>query len=172
VPYGSKPRREIEARPTRLQNLHDKLKLFEQAERYLPHRVNIGKQSPERLRELPKLWFNSSLQLANELPPFGEFIGEREFITLLAVANIFQNVRLIESFWDGMKPVLDQYNCAVVGRRARKNTEEMKQAYVCYHESMVESQRVTSCMPSSDLISEAPGRMTMRSLRPADYQFF
>jgi len=84
VCYGSKPRREISARPSRLEELKGKLRAFHQAESYLPNRVFVGKEFPERLFEVERPWFNRLVEPTKGPPPFGDLVEKEKFIALLA----------------------------------------------------------------------------------------
>ena len=108
VRYGSKPSREIAARPARLQELLGSLRTYEQAENYLPNDVFLGKQSPQSLLEIARPWFNHPPLKPNEAFPFGELVEEERFIALLAVADVFKHVHLLERFWEDAKPRLDR----------------------------------------------------------------
>ncbi|MBI3061872.1 MAG: glycine reductase [Deltaproteobacteria bacterium] len=108
VRYGSKPSREIAARPWRLKELLGRLRSFAQAENYLPNDVFLGKQSPQRLFEIDRPWFNRPPLRANESLPFGELVEEERFLGLLAVADVFKHVHLLDRFWEDVKPRLDQ----------------------------------------------------------------
>lgn len=117
VRYGSKPSREIAARPSRLQDLQRSLRTFSQAEGYLPNQVFLGKQSPQRLVEIERPWFNRPPITASDFPPFGELVEEEKFIALLAAADLFKHVSLLDRFWDDVKPLLDRSPlCAPLAR--------------------------------------------------------
>ncbi|MFQ5850111.1 MAG: glycine/sarcosine/betaine reductase complex component C subunit beta [Candidatus Binatia bacterium] len=108
VRYGSKPMREISARPSCLEELKGKLRTFDEAESYLPNRVFLGTESPEKLLEVERPWFNCRVQPAQGLVPFGDLVHEEEFIALLAVSDVFRHVSLLDRFWEEIKPRLDQ----------------------------------------------------------------
>jgi len=54
VRYGSKPLREIRAKPSLGEELAQRLRDFAAATAYAPHQVYIGNIAPEQLRDLPK----------------------------------------------------------------------------------------------------------------------
>ncbi|MBI4522611.1 MAG: glycine reductase [Deltaproteobacteria bacterium] len=103
VRYGSKPSREIAARPSRLGELGTALRKFEQAENYLPNQIFLGKYPPETLLQIDKPWFNQPPLNGNELPVFGEIIPEEAFLALLALADVFKHVCLLDKFWESIK---------------------------------------------------------------------
>ncbi len=107
VRYGSKPSREIAARSSRLQELLGSLRTYEQAENYLPNNVFLGKQSPQSLFEIERPWFNRPSVTLSEGLAFGELVDEERFLALLAVADVFKHVHLLDRFWEDVKPRLD-----------------------------------------------------------------
>lgn len=108
VRYGSKPSREIAARPSRLQELLGCLRTFAQAENYLPNDVFLGKQSPQALFEVERPWFGRPPLKLNEALPFGELVEEKKFVALLAVADVFKHVHLLDRFWEDVNPLLER----------------------------------------------------------------
>lgn len=108
VRYGSKPSREIAARPSRLEELLRSLRSHEQAENYLPNHVFLGKQRPEALCEVERPWFDRPPIKLSEALPFGELVEEKKFIALLAVADVFKHVHLLDRFWEEAKPLLER----------------------------------------------------------------
>lgn len=108
VRYGSKPMREISARPSCLEKLKGRLWTFDQSESYLPNRVFLGTESPERLFEVERPWFNRRVDPAKGLLPFGDLVEEENFIALLAVSDVFRHISLLDRFWEDVKPRLDQ----------------------------------------------------------------
>lgn len=108
VRYGSKPMREISARPSCLEELKARLRTFEQSESYLPNRVFLGTESPERLFEVERPWFNRRVEPAKGLSPFGDLVEEESFIALLALSDLFRHISLLDRFWEDVKPRLDQ----------------------------------------------------------------
>ncbi len=108
VRYGSKPMREISARPSCLEDLKARLRTLEQAESYLPNRVFLGTESPERLFEVERPWFNRRVEPAKGLSPFGDLVEEGSFIALLALSDLFRHISLLDRFWEDVKPRLDQ----------------------------------------------------------------
>jgi len=106
--YGSKPDREIAAKPARLQELNGKLRTYAEARGYLPNQVFVGQQSPERLAEIARPWFGHRAALSEERKSFGSVIDERPFLALVALADPFKHVALLDRFWEETAPMLQQ----------------------------------------------------------------
>src|SRR4051812_27948095 len=106
--YGSKPAREIAANPARLADLNGKLRQFADAQAYLPNQVFVGQQSPERLTEVTRPWFAQRTALLEERQSFGSIIDEDLFLALLAIADPFKHVFLLDRFWCDIAPLLQQ----------------------------------------------------------------
>ncbi|MEE8326710.1 MAG: glycine/sarcosine/betaine reductase complex component C subunit beta, partial [candidate division NC10 bacterium] len=100
--------REISARLSCLEDLKARLRTFEQAESYLPNRIFLGTESPERLFEVERPWFNRRVEPAKGLSPFGDLVEEGSFIALLALSDLFRHISLLDRFWEDVKPRLDQ----------------------------------------------------------------
>lgn len=107
VRYGSKPFREVTARPDFLAELTQGLWSYDDACRYLPNQVFIGSQSPARLWELEQPWFDKLADSDGGEAPFGHIMEERRFLALLACADPFKHVLLRERFWEETAPVLE-----------------------------------------------------------------
>ena len=97
--YGSKPQREIAANPARLADLNRSLRSFQQAQGYLPNQVFIGQQAPEKLLSVSRPWFGEHATLTEERKTFGSIIDERLFLALIALADPFKHVALLDRFW-------------------------------------------------------------------------
>ncbi|MBI2088374.1 MAG: glycine reductase [Deltaproteobacteria bacterium] len=106
VRYGSKPWREIQDRPSRLDELQKSLQSHEQAEAYLPNRVFLGQTPISSLYEVERPWYGRPSPLANDRRAFGDFIDERSFVGLVALADVFKHVSLFEGFWQDISPRL------------------------------------------------------------------
>jgi betaine reductase len=98
--YGSKPHREISANPARLVDLNRNLRSFQQAQGYLPNQVFIGQQVPEKLSLVSRPWFGEHAMLTEERKAFGSIIDERLFLALIALADPFKHVALLDRFWE------------------------------------------------------------------------
>jgi len=93
VPRGSKPTREIAARPGEAEAIARSLRGFAEAVAYPPHQVFIGNLRPEALDELPRPWYG----VAEAMPTrgqCGEIVPEETFWGLLRLADEFDLVGL------------------------------------------------------------------------------
>jgi glycine/sarcosine/betaine reductase complex component C subunit beta len=106
--YGSKPQREIAAHPARLAELNGSLRSYHQAQGYLPNQVFIGQQAPEKLSSVGRPWFGQCMALSEERKPFGSIIDERSFLALIALADPFRHVALLDRFWGETAALLQQ----------------------------------------------------------------
>lgn len=106
--YGSKPAREIAANPARLNELNGRLRTYAEAQGYLPNQVFVGQQSPERLSEIARPWFGHQAVLSEQRKSFGSIIDEKPFLALVALADPFKHVTLLDRFWEETAPVLQQ----------------------------------------------------------------
>jgi hypothetical protein len=107
--YGSKPHREIAANPARLADLNRNLRSFQQAQGYFPNQVFIGQQAPEKLSSVSQPWFAQSAALSEERKSFGSIIDEGLFLALIALADPFKHVALLERFWEETAEPLQQF---------------------------------------------------------------
>lgn len=106
VRYGSKPWREIQARPSRLAELQKRVQSHGAAEAYLPNRVFLGQAPLSSLYEVERPWYERLSPVANDRRAFGDFIAERSFVGLVALADLFKHVCLLERFWEDVGPPL------------------------------------------------------------------
>lgn len=79
---------------------------FEQAESYLPNRVYLGRASPDSLYRVQRPWYGKNAPESSDHGAFGDFIDERKFISLLALADVFKHVSLLQGFWEEIEPLL------------------------------------------------------------------
>lgn len=107
VCHGSKPAREIAADPFRLEQLRTKLRSFDAAQSYLPNLVFVGCRPPEALYDVERPWFDHKAEPAEGCNPFGSIIDEGRFIALVALADPFKNVLLLDRFWEDTAPRLE-----------------------------------------------------------------
>ena len=89
VRYGSKPLRELRARPELQARLAGRLRDFRAAVAYAPHQVYIGNVTPEELGELPRPWYEKLIEAASAEGRFGELLGQDQLYALLACADQF-----------------------------------------------------------------------------------
>src|SRR5438309_11886386 len=98
VRYGSKPLREIRAKPSLGEQLAQRLRDFAAATAYAPHQVYIGNIAPEQLRDLPKPWYERLIEGATREGRFGDLVDQDEFYAILAGADQF-NLASFEENW-------------------------------------------------------------------------
>ena len=98
VRYGSKPLREIRAKPSLGEQLAQRLRDFAAATAYAPHQVYIGNIAPEKLSELPKPWYERLIEGATREGRFGDLVDQDEFYAILAGADQF-NLASFEENW-------------------------------------------------------------------------
>jgi betaine reductase len=106
--YGSKPEREIDVNPARLAELNSRLRTYEDALGYLPNQVFVGERGPESLTSISRPWFGQRAPLREERRPFGSIIDESSFLALVALADPFKHVALLDRFWESTAPRLQQ----------------------------------------------------------------
>jgi betaine reductase len=106
VRYGSKPAREIAADRSRLEQLSSSLRSYADAQGYLPNQVFSGHHSPERLRAVSGPWFGARTAPDPHRQPFGSVIDEASFVALVALADPFKNIVLLERFWEEVAPAV------------------------------------------------------------------
>src|SRR5690606_10337796 len=82
VEHGSKPTREVAARPELGAEIRRSLRSFADATDYLPHQVYIGGAPVEALWETPEPWYENSPAGADRFGVFGEIMPEEEFYGL------------------------------------------------------------------------------------------
>jgi betaine reductase len=99
VRYGSKPLREIRARPALAQQLAEHLRDFNAATAYAPHQVYIGNIAPEQLRELAKPWYEKLIEGATAAGRFGDLVDQDEFYAQLGRADRFELAMLDEQWF-------------------------------------------------------------------------
>jgi hypothetical protein len=103
VRYGSKPTRE----PGRLDELAGALRPFDDAVVYPPNQVVIGGLPPEDLWDRPRPWWGHPVVGAGERGAWGDVMGQRAFLDLLAAVDRFDLVRLGADARDGDLPLFD-----------------------------------------------------------------
>lgn len=88
-----------------LVKMNDSLRTYEAVVNYAPNQVFIGNQQPERLIELPMPWYDNPVE-GQRYGKFGEIMPQDEFICLLKMSDVFDLVKLTETFTANMKPKL------------------------------------------------------------------
>lgn len=98
VRYGSKPLRELRARPALGAELATRLRDFRAATAYGPHQVYIGNIAPADLGNLPKPWYERLIEGATVEGRFGDLVDQSKFYALLAGSDQFDLVSF-EADW-------------------------------------------------------------------------
>ena len=104
VRYGSKPLRELRANPALATELAQRLRDFSAATAYAPHQVYIGSIAPEKLRDLPKPWYEKLIEGATAQGRFGDIVNEDKFYALLAGADQFDLVSFDDKWFQAHAP--------------------------------------------------------------------
>jgi glycine/sarcosine/betaine reductase complex component C subunit beta len=111
VRFGSKPARELNARPALRSALQDKLRSFSAAVAYAPHQVYVGNITPAELSGLPRPWYEKPVEGASPQGRFGDLVDQARFYFMLGAADQFELVTLEESWFD---------DCAAAQKNQRK----------------------------------------------------
>ncbi len=99
VRYGSKPSREIRARPELATALQSALRSFSEATAYPPHQVYIGNITPDALSSLPRPWYEKLVEGAMPQGSFGDLVDQESFYCMLGAADQFNLVTLDEDWY-------------------------------------------------------------------------
>ncbi len=97
VEHGSKPRREAIKEPGTLPAIRSRLRSFEEAVAYPPHRVLLGDFHPEKLRDIDRPWYGAIGEVSRQ-GPHGRIIAEQGFYALLKSCDPFNLVSLEKEF--------------------------------------------------------------------------
>ena len=97
VEHGSKPSRELAKAPNLLPSIRGRLRSFEQAAAYPPHRVLLGDMHPKDLWDIERPWYESNAVGAMS-GPHGSLMSEEEFYALLKDCDSF---KLVSDHLDG-----------------------------------------------------------------------
>lgn len=108
IEYGTTPSQERRHNPdsTLLKRLPDHLRTFDEAVAYPPNQVYIGNLLPDDLRSIARPWHKSPVTGATRHGKHGSIFAEDEFIGVIKIADVFDLVRLEESFAESVKPRL------------------------------------------------------------------
>jgi hypothetical protein len=98
VQFGSKPAREIRARPELAAALKSKLRNYEAAVGYAPNQVYIGNLTPNELGGIPKPWYKKPTEGAAARGRFGDIVAQASFYSMLGAADYFDLLTL-EQEW-------------------------------------------------------------------------
>ncbi len=107
VCHGSKPAREIASDPFRREQLRAALRSFDAAQSYLPNLAFVGSRAPEGLYDIERPWFDHKAEPAEGCNAFGSIIDESRFLALVALADPFKNISLLDRFWEDTAPRLE-----------------------------------------------------------------
>lgn len=88
VEHGSKPNRELTKDPGLLRSISARLRSFEEAAAYPPHRVLLGDLYPDELRDIDRPWYQSTGETYKH-GPHGHLMSEEEFYALLKDCDSF-----------------------------------------------------------------------------------
>ncbi len=113
VRYGSKPLREIRAKPALGEELKKRLRDFSAAVAYAPHQAYIGNIAPEQLKDLPQPWHEKLIEGATSDGQFGDIVDQNRFYMALARADQF-DLASFEKAW------FQQHGAADPARYAKK----------------------------------------------------
>lgn len=97
VRYGSKPWRELRARPEIMPQLAKSLRGYPAAVGYAPHQVYIGNLAPITLQEMSRPWYERPIETARPTGKFGDIVNQSQFYVDLARADQFELVTLEEN---------------------------------------------------------------------------
>ncbi len=86
--------------------LPDHIRSYEQALGYYPNQVYIGNLTPEALAAVPAPWANQIYPQARREGKFGEIMPQDEFILLMQACDVFDIIKLDETFVSNTKPAL------------------------------------------------------------------
>ena len=102
VEHGSKPSREVSKDPSLLPAIRARLRSFEDAAAYPPHRVLLGDLYPDRLWDIERPWHQTSADDVLRCGPHGQLMPEEEFYALLKQCDPFNLVSLEDGFAAGI----------------------------------------------------------------------
>ena len=97
VRHGSKPSRELVKDPGLLPAIQARLRSFEDAASYPPHRVLLGDLYPDELWDIDRPWHQAAGD-SQYCGAHGQLISEEEFYALLKLCDPFDLVSLEEEF--------------------------------------------------------------------------
>lgn len=90
--------RRINSESEHLQKLPQKTRNFESAVKYPPNQAYIGNITPDDLRNIPRPWYENSINDCDRNGKYGEIMPEDEFLGLMKIVDIFDLVCLEENF--------------------------------------------------------------------------
>ena len=146
VRFGSKPLRELRAQPALGAELAKRLRDFAAATAYAPHQVYIGNIAPEKLRDLPRPWYEKLIEGATAQGRFGDLVDQAKFYALLAGADQFNLVSFEEKWFQAQaaahsigraprfKPLSEIQNLCDKGALPLHSADQLVGAFESAHE--------------------------------------
>ena len=101
--------RKIDPDAEYLKQLDGSLRSYEDCAAYLPNQVYIGNMTPEELAGYEQPWYDKKAADARREGKFGEIMPEDEFIGMMKICDVFDLVKLTESFAGPVKEKLQKH---------------------------------------------------------------
>lgn len=92
-----------------LKQIKSHLRSFEEVVNYLPNQTYIGNLAPEDLAKYDQPWDDKRFEKASRWGKFGEIMPQDEFIVLMQMCDVFDLVKLENSFLNQTKEKLDNH---------------------------------------------------------------
>ena len=89
-----------------LKALPEHIRTYEQALNYYPNQVYIGNITPDELSAVEQPWYDKDCPVKKRTGPFGQIMPQEEFIVLMQACDVFDLVKLDESFVGEYKDAL------------------------------------------------------------------
>ena len=89
-----------------LKALPEHIRTYEQALNYYPNQVYIGNITPDELSAVEQPWYDKDCPVKKRTGPFGQIMPQEEFIVLMQACDVFDLVKLDESFVSEYKDAL------------------------------------------------------------------
>lgn len=81
-----------------LKEIEGKLRSFEEAVKYWPNQTYIGNAHPDELKQVEFPYYDKEKEGANRFGKFGEIMPQEEFLLLVQTCDMFEVVKLDETF--------------------------------------------------------------------------
>lgn len=141
-----------------LKEIGRSMREYEACVAYPPNQVYIGNMTPDDLAALPMPWYDKRVE-ARRQGVFGEIMPEDEFIGMLRICDVFDLVKLNESFCQAVKtklaahPLLD--NTLLAGLDKPTSAEEIEELIQHAHaEAIYLNGNVIGCVKAAHEIDE------------------
>ena len=92
-----------------LKQIKDHLRTFDEVVSYLPNQTYIGNMTPDKLAEYEQPWNDKKLEGAGRFGKFGEIMPQDEFIVLMQMCDVFDLVKLENTFLAETKSKLENH---------------------------------------------------------------